>query len=255
MHVNFKQGAVSLKLYSGGKMVKIGVTTSFEKINRLDSSYINHDYLNAVIENDAVPVLIPVTDNFEIIDRYLGSVDAILLTGGDDIDPVLYEEENSGLSRDVCSVRDSAEMYIVKKALEKGYPIMGICRGLQLLNVYFGGTLYQDISGQYGDTVKHANIMMNRDDLHHEVKLAGDSLIGRLFERERVMVNSRHHQGVKKPGDGLIVTAVADDGLIEAFEDAGRNILAVQWHPENITGVSKGCSLLFRNLVDRARKI
>ncbi|HPS58914.1 MAG TPA: gamma-glutamyl-gamma-aminobutyrate hydrolase family protein [Spirochaetota bacterium] len=233
-------------------MIRIGLTTSCGKIDGQLSSYISLDYVNAIIEKNAVPVLIPVTDNFRVIDYFLENVDGILLTGGEDIDPLLYNEVNSGLSIDICRERDRAEMYIIEQSLKYGYPILGICRGLQILNVFFGGTLYQDIPGQYRGSIEHVHTMTEREALHHEIKLSPDSYIGRIFGHGRAMVNSRHHQGVKKLGEGLIVSASADDGIIEAFEDTSRGIVAVQWHPENITGVSAGCSSLFGDLVDRA---
>ena len=232
-------------------MVRIGLTTTFEIIDGLFSSYIAHDYVNAIIENDAVPVLIPVTDNYSVIDRYLEILDGIMLTGGEDIDPALYNEENSGLSHDVCIIRDRAEMYIIEKSLKSSYPILGICRGFQILNVFFGGTLYQDIPGQYVNPVPHVHAMTEREALHHEVHFVPDSYTQRVFGQDKTMVNSRHHQGVRKPGKGQTVTATSDDGLIEAFEDMGRGVIAVQWHPENIRGVNKGCNRLFQDLVDR----
>lgn len=233
-------------------MIRIGLTTTFEIIDGLFSSYISHDYVNAVIDNNAVPVLIPVTDDYKILDHYLEIVDGIMLTGGEDVDPALYDEENRGLSHDVCSVRDRAEMYIIDKSLKKRYPILGICRGFQILNVFFGGTLYQDIPSQYSNPADHVHAMTEREALHHEVKFRAGTYIGRLFGQESDMVNSRHHQGVRRLGDGLIVSAYSDDGLTEAFEDMERGIAAVQWHPENIRGVNEGCSRLFRDLVDRA---
>lgn len=234
-------------------MVRIGLTAGFEQMNRLPSSYINHDYVNALITKGAVPILIPAIDDFGIIDQYLEHVDGIMLTGGEDVDPELYNEKNSGLSLDVCRARDRAEMYIIEKSLKMGYPILGICRGFQILNVFFGGTLYQDIPSQFGKAVEHVNPMAEREALHHDVIIRHDSRIGRLFGSERVKVNSRHHQGIRRLGDGLLESAAADDGIIEAFEDPGRGIVAVQWHPENITRVSEGCSRLFGDLVDRAR--
>lgn len=233
-------------------MIKIGLTTTYEKIDGLPSSYIAHDYINAVIENNAVPVLIPVTENYNILDHLLENVDGILLTGGEDIDPLLYNEMNSGLSIDVCSERDRAEMHIIKQSLERHYPILGICRGFQILNVFFGGSLYQDIPAQYGDMIRHTHVMTEREALHHEISFSPDSYIGGLFGHERVSVNSRHHQGIRRLGEGLIVSAVADDGIIEAFEDLTGEIVAVQWHPENIRGVSDGCRSIFRDLVERA---
>lgn len=243
----------SVKVYKGDLMVSIGLTTTYEKIDGLASSYIARDYVNPFIEQGALPVLIPVTDNTAVIDRYLDLLDGVVLTGGGDIDPQLYGEENKGLSTDVCRERDLAEMYIIKKSLERKIPILGICRGFQILNVFFGGTLYQDIPSQFGDSVVHQHAMGEREALHHEVSLKRGSYIRQLFGGERIMVNSRHHQGIKIPGSGLIITAKSDDGIAEALEVTGSNVLAVQWHPENILGICQENRKLFSDLVDRAR--
>ncbi len=233
-------------------MIRIGLTTYYEKIESQFSAHIPYDYISALFEYDAVPLLIPVTDDDKILEKYLLSVEGVLLTGGVDIDPGLYNEKNTGLSHTVCKQRDRAEMYIIDRALKKGLPILGICRGLQILNVFFGGTLYQDIQNQYNTGIIHSNPIKKIDELHHEVNIDPESHIGRLFREGRAMVNSRHHQGVKRAGAGLSISAISDDGIIEAFENSDRSVVAVQWHPENITDVSAGCRELFRDLVDRA---
>lgn len=233
-------------------MLRIGVTTYYEITGEKFATLIPHDYLRAVIEVEAIPIMIPVAEDPQTIDRYIELVDGILLTGGEDVDPGLYGEENTGLSHDVSCIRDRSEMYIISQALKKGMPLLGICRGLQILNIFLGGTLYQDIPSQVGTAVTHPNPMKERDEVHHPVNIKSNTLLAGVFGKERVMVNSRHHQGVKKLAAGLVVNAVADDGIIEGFEDAERNIMAVQWHPENIAGVSDGCAMLFRDLVERS---
>src|SRR5512145_2501520 len=127
-------------------MVRIGVTTYYEKTGENFAALIPYDYIQAITEQNAVPVMIPVAENLKIIDSYLEFIDGILLSGGEDVNPQLYGETNTGLSCDVSSIRDKTEMYIIDKALKIGLPVLAICRGFQLLNVFFGGKLYQDIS-------------------------------------------------------------------------------------------------------------
>lgn len=233
-------------------MVRIGITTYYEKKDENFTTLIPYDYLSAVIEQNAVPVMIPVVKDLREIDRYIDLVDGILLSGGEDIDPALYGEENTGLSREVCRIRDSNEMYIITEALKKGMPLLGICRGMQILNVALGGTLYQDIGSQIQTGIKHQHVMNEGNELHHDVNIVKDSALGRLYGRERIPVNSRHHQGIKRLAEGLIVNATSDDGIIEGFEDHCRNIMAVQWHPENITAVGDSYTVLFRDIVGRS---
>lgn len=233
-------------------MIRIGVTSYYEEKEGQFHTSIPSDYLNALIEQATVPIIIPVTSNSELIERYLDNVDGILLAGGEDIDPELYNERNEGLSLDVCRERDIAEMHIIDMAIKTGMPLLGICRGFQILNVFFGGTLYQDIAAQYGDSMIHSRESFSGDELHHEVSIDRTSRLGEIFSTSRTHVNSRHHQGIRTLGKFLNVSAKADDEIIEAFEHMEKNIMAVQWHPENITVSSKGCKGLFYDLTKRA---
>ena len=159
----------------------------------------------------------------------------LLLSGGPDVDPVLYGEEKLPCCGEILAVRDAMELSLFRKALKSGLPVLGICRGLQVMNVALGGTLYQDIATQLPGAIKHPCYDTPRDKVH-EVTVTEHSRLHRITGLARIGVNSRHHQGVKKLADSLKATAYSEDGLIEAFEcPAEKFVMAVQWHPESLS--------------------
>lgn len=232
-------------------MIRIGVTLSVESRGAFFEYCIPSDYVYAVISCGATPLLIPPLEDPGTLDRYLADVDGIIMTGGDDITPEVYGSENNGLSQNTSIVRDEAEIYLIRKALDLGYPVLGICRGFQLINAAFGGELYQDIETEYGVGVKHRNVFKSAENLHHEVSIEKGTMLHRIIGSEKFAVNSRHHQGIKTPGKGLSISAVAGDGIIEAVESAEMNIVAVQWHPENLVRLGGEYKALFADLVER----
>ncbi len=168
----------------------------------------------------------------------IASVDGVLLTGGGDVQPVIYGATPHPTFDPAEPGRDEYEIELVRRALENDLPVFAICRGVQVLNVARGGTLIQDIPEEVGTAVEH-RVKEPRFAIAHDVWLTPESLLERTL-RERLEdsdscgVNSRHHQAPKDPGEGLIVSATAPDGVIEAVEDPSRRFcLGVQWHPEN----------------------
>ena len=165
----------------------------------------------------------------------------ILLAGGGDVDPSHFGEAPHPTFDAAESGRDDYEIELIRRALEQDLPLLAICRGIQVLNVARGGTLVQDIPTELAGTLEHKLAVPphNAFDLAHEVWIERDSLLSRLAgdsqkSRDTVDVNSRHHQSVKVLGKGLVTTATAPDGVIEAIEDPSRRFcLGVQWHPEN----------------------
>ncbi len=195
------------------------------------------DYRQAVLHvGGDVRVLAPT----EPVADVLASIDGLLLTGGEDVDPALYGE-TAHPTVDINPLRDAFEIALTKGARDRDLPIFAICRGIQVLNVALGGTLVQDIPSQVPGAFDHWFTVPPHQpfSLAHEVWIDKDTMLSRLM-RERLNdadsceVNSRHHQAVKRVAVGLIVTATAPDGVIEAVEDAtARFCLGVQWHPEN----------------------
>ncbi|HOP64096.1 MAG TPA: gamma-glutamyl-gamma-aminobutyrate hydrolase family protein [Spirochaetota bacterium] len=234
-------------------MIRIGLTMGVERKGTLDEYLIPADYLKAVNECRAVPILIPPVEDRMILDEYISSIHGIIITGGDDISPVVYGCENTGLSRNTSLVRDEAELYVIERAINAGYPILAICRGFQMINVFSGGALYQDLETEFGSGISHRNIFDNPVDLHHDVVIEKGSRLYNIIGTERFPVNSRHHQGVKETGRDLFRAAYSDDGLVEAVESDDMNIIAVQWHPENIVMLGGRYRALFTDMVERCR--
>ena len=168
-------------------------------------------------------------------------VDALVLTGGTDVDPALYGEEPHPTVR-VDRARDDRELALLAAALERGLPVLAICRGLQLLNVWAGGTLHQDVPG-------HARYDVPPSHGVDEVTMVPGTLMEELYGARRT-VNSLHHQVVDQVGPGWVVTARSADGLVEALEWPGHDVVGVQWHPELLPDAST--DPLFSWLVDRA---
>ena len=197
-----------------------------------DSLWMLPGYLDGLKEAGASSIIFPFTDDEEELTRLIDLCDGFLFTGGHDVSPILYGEEP--LDDSVLSEprRDNMEQVVLRIAMAKDKPILGICRGLQFINVYLGGSLYQDIEKQFPSDVPHRQ-SAPYDVPRHTVTLDKDGPLARLLGSEEIPVNSCHHQGIKKLADSLLPMAHSKDGLVEAFYDPkARFLWAVQWHPE-----------------------
>jgi putative glutamine amidotransferase len=201
-------------------------------------------YVRAVVAAGGVPVLLPPVP--EVVEAVLPRLDGLILSGGPDIEPARYGAQPLASTAQPRVDRDSAELGLAGTATAAGLPVLGICRGLQLLNVARGGTLHQHLPDVLGSS---AHAPAPGEYGHHAVRVTSGSLLARALGRTETEVPSYHHQSVDGLGDGLVVTAVAPDGTVEAVEDPSLPFcLAVQWHPEAGTDPS-----LFRALVEAAR--
>ena len=197
----------------------------------------NQRYYHAITSVGAVPWMVPLLhDDLATLREIYDRLDGVLLAGGVDMDPATYGEERTELCGSIDPARDAVELQLARWANADRKPLFGICRGLQVINVALGGSLYQDVTAQHTGAIKHdyfPTAGFAREHLAHPVALAEGSRLRRVFERDRIQVNSMHHQGIRRLGTGLQVTATADDGLIEAVEMTdGHYLVAVQWHPE-----------------------
>ena len=194
-------------------------------------SYVNQDYTASVEAVGGVPLILPVTAEADVVAAQLSAVDALIISGGWDVDPLLWGEEPHVKLGDTLPERDAFDLLLIREARRLGLPILGICRGIQILNVAAGGTLYQDMSEQPGSFVRHWQ-NVHPDQATHHVTMEKDSILHDILG-DRIVVNSFHHMAVNEPGKGYRVTARSDDGTIEGMESTeGSPVLAVQWHPE-----------------------
>ncbi|MBQ7821589.1 MAG: gamma-glutamyl-gamma-aminobutyrate hydrolase family protein [Clostridia bacterium] len=200
-----------------------------------DKLYMKFSYVDAIIKAGAVPLIAGLDTDEDYISTALASVHGLLLTGGDDIDPSIFGEEKSDKCGPVSDLRDLFELRALKLALEYGMPVLGICRGAQVMNVALGGTLYQDMPGHRQSGAYH--------EPHHSVTVTEP--LSEIYP-EHSPVNSFHHQAIKKQANGLRVCAESDDGYIEGVYMPGHPFfVGVQWHPERMIQTDAAARRLF----------
>lgn len=191
------------------------------------------DYVDGVVGAGGIPMVLPPI--VEMAEKVAGRIDGLLLSGGSDLDPSYYGEEPIPELNATIPKRDAFEMALVGHALERGLPVFGICRGLQILNVALGGTLYQDLPSQlHPDLIAHRQ-RVPKWQWSHEVEVAGNSKVAGIMETGDIRVNSYHHQAIKDLAEPLAAVAHASDGVIEAVESrdlSKRWLVGVQWHAE-----------------------
>lgn len=215
-------------------------------------------YVRALTAAGAVPWIIPLLPDDEPTLRLIyDRLDGLFLTGGVDVDPAFYGEERHTLCGKTDPPRDRTELTLLRWAAAEGKPVLGVCRGIQVINVAGGGTLYQDLGAQFAQALKHDCFPhqgdYRRDSLTHAVRVQADSRLGRILGVEEVPVNSMHHQGIKRLAAGLAPTAFAPDGLIEGVEGVnGQFLVGVQWHPEELTAADPVSRRLFQAFADAA---
>jgi putative glutamine amidotransferase len=222
-----------------------------------ERAQLNAAYLHALQAAGGVPIMVPPQIQPAQLDEILGAVRAVLLTGGGDIEPWRYgDTERHPRLRGESKQRDSVEIELTHRALERKLPILAICRGMQVLNVALGGSLHQHLPDSHGDRVNHTQTHQGagRDEATHAVEVTPDSLLASVMGAGRRMVNSMHHQGLKTLAPGLVVSATAEDGVVEAVEgpSIGAFVLGVQWHPEELAGHSAEARALFNALIAAA---
>ena len=206
-------------------------------------------YSYAIERAGGTPFIIPYTEDEELISYYANICDGFLFSGGCDIEPKKFGEETKSTCGNIQKFRDALEFAVFKKAFEQKKPIMAICRGIQVINVALGGTLYQDIPTEIPSEISHRQ-KEPKNMPSHEVQILSDTPLMELILKAKMTANSFHHQAIKALGEGLEVMALADDGIIEAVYYNGENyIMGYQWHPERLCEFEEDNKTLFLDFI------
>jgi putative glutamine amidotransferase len=225
--------------------------------NALHYYFIYNRIISAIVEAGGIPVLLP-TDMPENATRALyESVDGILLPGGGDVDPKFYGEVPHPATQTPDLLRDELELSLVRWAVSDDLPLMGICRGNQVINVALGGTLVQDIPSEVETDIVHdtANRPEGRTLRVHTVRVEPESRLSSILQGSEFKVNSLHHQSVDRPAPGLNITALSPDEVVEALEMPNKRfVISVQWHPEDLYMDDDAMKRLFEAFVSAARE-
>lgn len=235
---------------------RIGVAAVTRERNGQQITGVNAPYVRAVLAAGGLPILLLPELSVEETLELFGECDGLLLTGGEDVDPTCYGAPPHAKLGTTDARRDANEIALIADARARDLPILGICRGIQIGNVAFGGTLYQDLPSERPGDVDH-DPPTARDAAAHAVSIVEGSRLHEIMGTTTLQANSFHHQAVQTPGEGLVVTALAPDGVVEGMESADRNewIVLVQWHPEELAMHPDAADLkLFAALVQAARR-
>jgi putative glutamine amidotransferase len=218
-------------------------------------------YIDVLRSAGAIPWIVPLIPHDKLtLDEIFSRLDGVFLTGGADVDPGSYSEPKLHVCGYTDPARDAIEIMLLNHAKEMKKPVLAVCRGIQILNVCYGGTLYQDIPSQVPAAIKHdyfpkADNTPKRDFLSHEITVTSDSRLRSILVDGVVPVNSMHHQAIKDLAPGLRPNAYAPDGIIEGVEGTnGQYLMAVQWHPEELVDSQPGMKRLFSSFIDAASK-
>lgn len=227
----------------------IGITSTLLKQgNEINGVYLHREYQQSIIEAGGIPIILP--SNKNMVDKFMEICDGFILSGGEDVDPIYYNEhphEPLGITNEE---RDEFEIALIKKIVKQNKPLLAICRGMHILNVALGGTLIQDIPNQLEVHIQHFQ-KADRNKTIHVVDIEKESKLYQAIKDTTFKVNSLHHQCIDVIAEELQPTAFAADEVIEGVEHKNaKYILGVQWHPESMSATNKEMKKLFKQLVD-----
>lgn len=208
---------------AGNNSPLIGITSDLKDKH----TSIEESYSAALIKYGGLPVLIPtVSAERGYLKQIVGRLDGLLIPGSRDMDPKYYNEEPHPLINPMSPERTETEYLVTEYAIARGIPVLGICGGMQFLNVYFGGSLHQDIRSILKNAMDHEKGAV------HEVEIMDGTVLSGIISDRKFSVKSYHHQGVNRVGTGLRVNAVSPDGMVEGIETESGSVIGIQWHPE-----------------------
>lgn len=219
-----------------------------------DSLWMLPGYMEVLKLCGALPIMLPLTTDEAQLKQLAGLCDGLLLTGGHDVSPEVYgqEEIQKGICG-CCKRRDDMEIRLLHMFLQEDKPVFGICRGIQFMNAALGGTLYQDLPTQYKSNIEH-HMEPPYDREAHKVRILKDTQLYDILKKEEISVNSYHHQAIKDLAKGVLAMALAPDGLVEAIQVLDKKYaLAVQWHPEFSYKADNNAVVLIQSFVDACK--
>ncbi|MBS0271889.1 MAG: gamma-glutamyl-gamma-aminobutyrate hydrolase family protein [Proteobacteria bacterium] len=227
----------------------IGITFDTQAFNDYPWYALRKNYCTAIADAGGIPF--PLTHDLRLTDKYISLINGLMITGGEhDVDPLLYGVRERHPTVNLKPHRTAFEMEIARAALKKNLPVFGICGGQQLINVVLGGTLIQHIPDEVPQPLEHVK---TRHLPCHTIQVARETLLHQIVEKEEFSVNSGHHQAIKEVAPGVIINAVAPDGVIEGIESpAYRFCLGVQWHPEFI--ITPHDASIFQAFIEASRE-
>lgn len=219
----------------------VAVSSAIRSDSDVHSSRLRTTYLTALENAGLVPIVAAPLHGGDAAATLIDRMDALVLTGGADVNPALFDETAHAMLGPVSGARDAWELALIAAAKERGRPILAICRGVQILNVALGGTLYQDLPSQHPSAINH-DPDIPRTTRTHPAELAAESRLARAIGATNISVNSVHHQSIARVADELRVVAVAPDGVVEGVESAANSpwwCVGVQWHPEDLVATEQ----------------
>ena len=207
-------------------------------------------YMKGIEDVGGIPIMLPFSDDNDIIESIADKFSGFLFTGGQDLSPKIYGEQKMQQCGEISEKRDDIEKKLFNALLEKNKPMLGICRGIQIFNAFLGGTLYQDLDTQYSSNIIH-KMKPPYDRNAHYVKILGATPLSSIFTEKTIGVNSYHHQAIKELAPELEPMALSEDGLIEAVYMKNKNFVwGVQWHPELSYKTDENMKQIFAKFVE-----
>lgn len=235
--------------YKISRLPVIGISAAFSN----GRSTVGETYVQSIVRSGGVPFVIPVITDPVVLRSIVSHLDGLVMIGGEDLNPLWYKDEPHPRLGEVNTVRDLYDLTLMKLATDRNIPVLGICRGEQLMNVFFGGTLIQDINTQVESAIKHKQDQAGTAPSHN-VYVKPDSRLAQILGTDSLLVNSFHHQSVNRVAPGFKPVAYAKDGVVEAIEAwPDRPFMGVQWHPEALFfGGDTTMAKIFKFIIDKA---